>query len=98
MPVRQDSDVLYYLSRLLLKILIILILLVPNISNANTREEWLALNIYHEARGEGVMGKIAVAVVTLNRVGNDDFPDTIKEVITQHKQFSWYNKNKRSKK
>lgn len=98
MRVRPDSGVHYYLSRWLLNFLMILVLLVPNISQANTKEEWLALNIYHEARGEGFVGKIAVGVVTLNRVGNDDFPDTIKEVITQKKQFSWYNNKKRSKK
>jgi cell wall hydrolase len=49
----------------------------------------LALNIYHEARGEPVDGQIAVAQVTLNRVASPDYPDTVCEVVYDHKQFSW---------
>lgn len=68
--------------------------------------ECLALNIYHEARGESQAGKLAVAHVTLNRVEHHKYPDTICGVVTQgrhyvnwkgntmpvkHKcQFSWY--------
>lgn len=51
--------------------------------------ECLALNIYHEARGESVMGQIAVAHVTLNRVADRRWPSTICEVVYQPKQFSW---------
>lgn len=49
----------------------------------------LALNIYHEARGERVEGQIAVAQVTLNRVKHDEWGSTICEVVYQPKQFSW---------
>lgn len=49
----------------------------------------LGANIYHEARGEPEIGRIAVAWVTLNRVESDRFPDTICEVVTQPGQFSW---------
>lgn len=49
----------------------------------------LALNIYHEARGETEKGKYAVAAVTLNRVKNKYYPDTICGVVWQKKQFSW---------
>lgn len=49
----------------------------------------LALNIYHEARGEGEQGKAAVAIVTLNRVISRHFPDTLCEVVWQRGQFSW---------
>jgi spore germination cell wall hydrolase CwlJ-like protein len=49
----------------------------------------LALNLYHEARGEGPEGLMAVAVVTLNRVAHPDWPDTICEVVYQPAQFSW---------
>ena len=68
--------------------------------------ECLALNIYHEARGETQAGKLAVAHVTLNRVEHYKYPNTICGVVTQgrhyvnwkgntmpvkHKcQFSWY--------
>lgn len=53
---------------------------------------WLAINIYHEARNEPLIGQIAVGVVTLNRVFDERYPNTIKEVVTEYKQFSWYNK------
>lgn len=41
-----------------------------------------------EAEGEGVEGKALVMLVVLNRVWNDDFPDSISEVIFQKGQFS----------
>ena len=53
------------------------------------QHECLALNIYHEARGEVVEGQIAVAHVTLNRVAHDYWPDTICDVVYQRAQFSW---------
>lgn len=49
----------------------------------------LALNIYHEARGEPLEGQIAVAAVTLNRVADPRWPDTVCEVVYQPYQFSW---------
>jgi len=63
--------------------------------------ECLALNIYHEARNQPTAGKLAVAQVTLNRVKDDRFPNTICGVVYQgyylnnnpikHKcQFSWW--------
>ena len=51
--------------------------------------ECLAMNVYHEARGESVIGQLAVAEVTLNRVELDYYPDTICEVVWQRRQFSW---------
>lgn len=51
---------------------------------------WLALNIYHEARGESLEGMLAVGVVTLNRVKSNRFPNSIEEVVKQRNQFSWY--------
>lgn len=51
--------------------------------------ECLALNIYHEARGEEVIGQIAVAQVTMNRVEHSYFPNTVCDVVYQSKQFSW---------
>lgn len=57
----------------------------------------LALNIYWEARSEPLLGKIAVAKVTLNRVKNPAFPDSICDVVRQGEetvlhqcQFSWF--------
>lgn len=62
----------------------------------------LATNIYHEARSESSIGKIAVAWVTVNRVNTKQYPDTICGVVHDAKldskgapkkhqcQFSWY--------
>lgn len=50
----------------------------------------LALNIYHEARGEILAGKVAVADVVLNRVKDKRYPDTICGVIYQSKLSSWW--------
>lgn len=49
----------------------------------------LAMNIYHEARGETQQGKMAVAAVTMNRIENKHYPNTACEVVWQRKQFSW---------
>lgn len=62
----------------------------------------LARNIFFEARNQSIAGQVAVAWVTLNRVGAERFPDTICGVVHQanhdsagnpilHQcQFSWY--------
>jgi spore germination cell wall hydrolase CwlJ-like protein len=53
---------------------------------------WLARNIYFEARSESLHGRFGVAFVTLNRATwKGKYPDTIKGVVTQRKQFSWFN-------
>lgn len=51
--------------------------------------ECLAKNIYHEARGEGLAGKIAVAQVTVNRVHSGKFQPTVCGVVYAPSQFSW---------
>lgn len=55
--------------------------------------ECLALNIYWEAKSEPVLGQVAVAAVTLNRVAHPAFPKTICGVVKQGDrhacQFSW---------
>ena len=62
----------------------------------------LASNIYWEARNQPIIGKLAVANVTLNRVASKRYPNTICGVVTQTRyypsgridlhscQFSWY--------
>jgi len=50
----------------------------------------LAKNIYYEARGEPMNGKIAVAQVTLNRVTHrTEFQSSICQVVYAKHQFSW---------
>ena len=47
----------------------------------------LALNVYHEARGEPLAGQMAVANVTWNRAERD--PERLCEVVYKPNQFSW---------
>ncbi len=49
----------------------------------------MALNMYHEARGEGRLGMLAVGWVVLNRMADKAYPDTVRGVIYQRCQFSW---------
>jgi hypothetical protein len=51
--------------------------------------ECLALNVYHESRGEYVFGRMLVAEVSKNRKGSKHFPDTICAVVKEDRQFSW---------
>lgn len=53
----------------------------------------LALNIYREAPATGYRSNWAIAATTVNRVKDKDYPDTICDVVYEHKgkqsQFSW---------
>jgi len=50
--------------------------------NARQRDlTCLALNVYHEARGEPLDGQLAVAEVTMNRVASSRYPDTVCGVV-----------------
>lgn len=49
----------------------------------------LATVVYLEARGEPYEGQLAVAEVIINRVDDQDFPDTICGVVMQQSQFSY---------
>lgn len=85
-----------------MKALLAALLLLVSISTADAQRpqpryteqdvRCLATNIYHEARGEGYWGGLAVAVVTLNRTQHVDYPRTICGVVYQPRQFSWTNR------
>ncbi len=69
----------------------------PGIPPDASELDCLALNIYWEARSEPRLGQIAVAAVTLNRVADPGFPDTVCGVVRQGEergrnlcQFSWH--------
>ena len=49
----------------------------------------LALNVYHEAKNQSLIGQIAVAQVTMNRVRDDRYPSTVCEVVKQGPTYSW---------
>jgi spore germination cell wall hydrolase CwlJ-like protein len=57
----------------------------------------LAKNIYYEAGAEALIGRLAVAQVTLNRTVHPKFKGSICSVVMAPHQFSWTSeKNKRS--
>ena len=43
----------------------------------------LALNTYHEAKNQSLVGQVATAQVVMNRVEDNRFPNTICEVVKQ---------------
>lgn len=45
----------------------------------------LAMNVYHEARGEPLVGQFAVAEVTMNRVASRRYPDTVCDVVYEQR-------------
>ena len=64
----------------------------PHPKTLKSYEEALAClkaNIFHEARGESIEGQRLVGFVTLNRVADRRWPNTICEVVYQRAQFSW---------
>ena len=63
----------------------------------------MALNMYHEAKNQSMLGQLAVGQVVMNRVEDKRFPDNVCDVVTEavtykgtdkpvlHRcQFSWY--------
>ncbi len=70
---------------------------VPGEALSTVELDCLALNIYHEARGEPAEGQLAVAHVVLNRATDQRFPDHVCDVVKDggeeilHRcQFSWW--------
>ena len=71
-----------------------LVFAFPNYAHAfdeNGDRFCLAQNIYFEAGNQPFAGKLAVANVTLNRVADLQFPETVCEVVYQTKEYkmSW---------
>lgn len=46
-------------------------------------------NLYHEGRGEGLIGQAYIVKTVLNRVRDTKHPHSVCGVIYQSKQFSW---------
>ena len=65
----------------------------PLLPDTEKAIECMALNIYHEARSEGVDSQYAVAWVTYNRVKSDRFPNTVCEVVYQGRISKWHIEN-----
>lgn len=49
---------------------------------------WMSRIIDSESQGQPLYGQLAVGSVVMNRVASKDFPDTVKGVIFQPKQFT----------
>jgi spore germination cell wall hydrolase CwlJ-like protein len=74
----------------------------PSQAEFGKQLECLTQNIYFESRGESILGQLAVGLVTLNRVKDSRWPNTVCGVIKQANrdnngnpllnqcQFSWY--------
>ncbi len=90
-------------------ILFVFIMLLPGkavASDENGERLCLAQNIYFESGNQPLAGRMAVALVTLNRVADEQFPSTICDVVYQARwgvnwkgnqmpirnqcQFSWF--------
>lgn len=71
-------------------IIVILLILSGGVSahTLKSESECLAKAIYWEARGEHVVGKLAVASVVIYRHNSQDFPDTICKVVYQRNKVS----------
>lgn len=67
--------------------------LIDEVKNSEASDQdqilCLALNIYHESRGEDTRARWAVGFVTLNRVKSSKFADTVCRVVWAKSQFSW---------
>ena len=103
-----SMKVLIWVSILAWPVLLLVIILAPHVqaSDENGDTFCLAKNIYFESANQPEVGRMAVAQVVINRVYDDQFPDSICGVVYQsytrenwkgdivpilHKcQFSWY--------
>ena len=52
----------------------------------------MALNIYHEAKNQSMLGQVAVGQVVMNRVQDRRFPDNVCDVVTEAVTYKGTNK------
>lgn len=60
-----------------------------NIVASNNEYRCAVRNLYHEGRGEGLVGQAYIIKTVLNRVRDTKHPHSVCGVIYQSKQFSW---------
>lgn len=53
----------------------------------------LAKNAYFEARNQSILSQIAVSQVVMNRVKNEDFPNTVCGVVYEARMNKWFKDN-----
>jgi spore germination cell wall hydrolase CwlJ-like protein len=81
-----------------MKFFLLVLLLFSADAQAEIEVICLAKNIYFESRNQPLVGRLAVAQVTLNRRNSPKFPSTLCKVVKQYRwvgerkvcQFSWY--------
>lgn len=71
---------------LLITALLLLLFIVTSPAIASEKG-CLVEAVYHEARGEPLLGQVAVANVILNRVSSNQFPSTICKVVHAGKRW-----------
>lgn len=64
-----------------------IVLLPVNSSTEDTETTMLAQTIYAMARDEDYDTQLAIGSLIMNRLVNDDFPDTLEGVLSQQHQF-----------
>lgn len=87
------KNIFVFITALVLTMLTIVLVAAIEARAAEPEEtdaEILAKVMYTEARGVGSKTEqAAVAWCVLNRVDHEDYPDTVREVVTQRHQFAW---------
>lgn len=63
----------------------------------NREYRCLVRNLYHEGRGEVLVGQAFVVKTVINRVRDTKHPHSICRVVYQNKQFSWVNQIPKNK-
>ena len=88
----QVNQVLTVFAGILILGLSITMTMFANQQNDLRNIKCLAMNVYHEARGEPTLGQYAVAVVTMNRVSSARYPNDLCRVVYQK---GWSSKHQR---
>lgn len=84
-----------FLVQFCIFLIVLGVLLVPTLVMASNQILCMADNLYHEARGEPEAGIFLVGFITMNRVRDSRWPNTVCSTVYQIGQFEW---TKRSQK
>lgn len=91
----SDAAPLY--GMLIILSFVVFILLLSYSPKTNSKEivydndvSYLTEAIYFESRDQQLIGQVAVGCTVMNRVKSSRWPNTIKGVVHQYKQFSYY--------
>jgi len=92
----EDPTPKYFTALFIFLIIILAVWSPPTLASDRDGARFcLAQNMYFEAGNQSIAGKIAVSQVVFNRVLNDNFPNSVCEVIYQAKLSKWHLSNGR---